>query len=714
MNIPNKKHNIVIVILSIVLLIATAISHSITQHIIKKTIANQQQDIAVKAADSVEIWLNQQMKILTATAESVPLNALGINEKTLNPLKMAMKAGHFSDVYIGIDDIIIDGADWLPPKNYDPRTRPWYKRAIEQGGISFTTPYIDLVTNKFVIALVKPLILNGKTIGVISADTVLDTLVENVLNLKVGETGHAFIVHKDGTILVHHNQNFVMGQKIQEIEPNLRSRLDLSHATHLAEVGTVNYRALDMKDHVLSFSRIDNSDWFMCITVPRDEAYSITRKTTMVFATEMTLKILSVLVLIALFIIGASGLAVYFHRKLYSTTIKQHQIEITGINKDLEWNIVRRKEVETYYKTLFNVANDAFMITKDNKCVECNHKTLELFGLSKDNIIGKKILELSPENQPDGTLSAHKLKGVVTASFNGEQQVVRWSFMTANKEEFPASVSLKFFHLNEDDLTLFSIRDISKSIATEMQLIQAHKMAAAGEMLGIIAHQWRQPLNTLSTYISSFQAAHYNNKLTKPFVEKLITGANQQIHFMSKTIDDFRNFSKPSKTKEAVDVFEVIINAVKLMEAQVKSADITLSIVNKTGTSSLIFFGYLNEFVHVLVNILVNAKDAIIQRVNDPNNNAIIKTIELLVTQDDNTIIIEISDSGSGIPEDLMARIFNPYFTTKGSASGSGLGLYMSKMIVEKDMNGLLLAENTSSGAKFVIKLNKMIVENNQ
>ena len=712
MKIPNKKYSIAIVILSIVLLGTTAINHRITQHIIKETIARQQQEIAIKASESIAMWLSQQMKILTATADSVPLNALGINEQTMNPLKMAMKAGHFSDVYIGrVDGLLIDGADWVPPKSYDPRIRPWYNRAIEQGEISFTTPYIDLVTKKFVIALVKPLIVDGKILGVISADTVLDTLVKNVLNLKVGKTGHAFIVQKDGTVLVHHSQDFVMRQQIQDIEPDLRNRLDLSK---VKEPGSVTYHSLSNKDHVLSFSRIDNSDWFLCITVPRDEAYSITRKTTMVFATEMALRILSILVLVALFIVVISALGVYFNRKNYSSAMEQHQLEITGINKDLEWNIVKRKEVETYYKTLFNVANDAFMITKDNKCVECNQKALELFGFSKNNIIGKQILELSPDHQPDGSPSANKLKSIITESFNGEQQIARWSFITANRVEFPASVSLKIFKLKDDELTLFSIRDISKRVATEMQLIQTHKLAAAGEMLGIIAHQWRQPLNTLSTYISSFQAAHYNNKLTKSFVEKLITGANQQIHFMSKTIDDFRNFSKPSKTKTAVDVFVVIINAVKLMEAQIKSADITLSVVNKTETSSLIVFGYLNEFTHVLVNILINAKDAILQRVNDPSNSDITKTIELLVTQDDDTVIIEICDSGSGIPEDLMSRIFNPYFTTKGSASGSGLGLYMSKMIVEKEMNGSLLAENCSSGAKFVIKLNKMIVEKTQ
>ncbi len=105
-------------------------------------------------------------------------------------------------------------------------------------------------------------------------------------------------------------------------------------------------------------------------------------------------------------------------------------------------------------------------------------------------------------------------------SLKGEQQVVRWSFIRADGTEFPASISLKIFRLGDEELTLSSIRDISKRVDAEGQLMQAQKMAAVGEMLAIIAHQWRQPLNTLSTYISSLQAAQYNDMLNKVLCRK--------------------------------------------------------------------------------------------------------------------------------------------------------------------------------------------------
>ncbi len=709
MNLWNKKYIITLAVLAAVILIVAGINYRITQHIVEKTIATQQEDLAIKAANTVEMWLDQQMKILVATADSVPLDSLGQNEETLKPLRMAMKAGHFTDVYIGRNDgMLIDGADWLPPKSYDPRNRPWYRRASEVGAISFTTPYIDLVTNKLVIALVKPLVVDGVTVGVMGADTVLDTLVQNVLNFKVSETGYGFIVERYGTILVHPNQEYVMREKLQNIEPNLGDKLDRFINGNL---GTVTYLGKDGQNHVLSFSLIANSDWFMCVTAPRDEAYSLSRKTTMIFATEIALRVLGILALIALVVISGSGLVLFLFSKRYSSAIQQHQKELTGINKDLEWNIIKRKEVETYYQTLFNVANDAILISKDGQITECNHKTLDVFGFDKDVVLGKTILDLSPAYQPDGKRTGDKLQEIMQTSLEGEQQIFRWSFIRADLVEFPASISLKIFRLGDEDLTLFSIRDISKRVDAEGQLMQAQKMAAVGEMLAIIAHQWRQPLNTLSTYISSLQAAQYNDMLNKAFVDKLVAGANGQIHFMSKTIDDFRNFFKPSKSKGPVDVLEVVISAVKLMEAQMKHGGISLTVNNRSGTSSLLVFGFRGEFVHVLVNIIANAKDAILQHADAANAAPIHKKIEITVSTEDQTVLLMISDSGGGIPEHLLLQIFNPYFTTKGASSGTGMGLYMSKMIVEKEMNGELIAANTESGARFTIKLKKMTTE---
>ncbi|MFH0783997.1 MAG: cache domain-containing protein [Pseudomonadota bacterium] len=702
----SKKTIVVITICSVVILAAMLVNYRITQHVVEGTVIAQQEDIANKAANTVEIWLNQQMKILEAAANSIDLDKLSENPETLLPLRMAMQAGHFTDVYVGTPaGVLIDGARWRPPPGYDPRNRPWYKRALETGVISFTTPYIDLVTNELVIAMVKPLYADGKFVGVMGADTVLDTLVENVLNYKQSESGFAFIVEKSGTIIVHPNKEYVMRARLQVIEPELEHKVDTFGTTGST---TIFYKNGDGRENILSSKQIAGSDWFLCVTVPRDEAYSLTRKTTMVFAMEIVLRLLGFLLFIVILGLGCSSIVLFLFSKRYSTAVQQHRAELSGISKDLEWNITKRMEVETYYKTLFNVANDAILISNDLFYVECNEKAVEMFGLSREKLLSKTILDCSPELQPDGLRSDERLAAILQDSRNGEQHVFRWSFIREDGVEFPASVSLTSFRLKNRDLVLSSVRDISKRVDAEGQLMQAQKMAAVGEMLGAIAHQWRQPLNTLSTYISSLQAAHYNSMLSKDIIERVVTGAGDQIAFMSKTIDDFRNFFKPSKTKGPVDILKAVISAVKLMEAQMRHNSITLTVTNMTGTNSLIVFGYQGEFIHVLVNILANAKEAIIENIGRTRASTT-RSIAIVVSGNDDAAIIEIIDSGGGIPEHLLPKIFNPYYTTKGTSSGTGMGLYMSKMIVEKEMGGELRAENTVGGARFMITLKKMI-----
>ncbi len=701
----SKKTIAIITVCSVVILTAMLVNYRITQHVVERTVIAQQEDITAKAVNTVEIWLNQQMKILEAAANTIPLNALGQNPATMLPLYMAMQAGHFTDVYVGTPEgVLLDGAKWRPPPGYDPRHRPWYKRAMETGTLSFTTPYIDLVTNELVIALVKPLHVDGRFVGVIGADTVLDTLVENVLNYKQSESGFAFIVEKSGTILVHPNKDYVMRARLQVIEPALEHKVEALSST---DSGTISYKSGDGRDHILSSKQISGSDWFLCVTVPRDEAYSLTRRTTMVFAMEIVLKLLAILLFIVLLGLGISSIVVFLFSKRYSTAVQQHREELSGISEDLEWNITKRMEVETYYKTLFNVANDAILISNDLTYVECNQKAEEMFGFSREHLLNKTILDCSPELQPDGSRSDEKLATILQDSRNGRQNVFRWSFIREGGIEFPASVSLTSFRLKNRDLVLSSIRDISKRVNAEVQLMQAQKMAAVGEMLGAIAHQWRQPLNTLATYISSLQAAYYNQMLSKEVVERVVAGASDQITFMSKTIDDFRNFFKPSKTKGPIDLLKAIISAVKLMEAQMRHNRIKLTVKNLIGANALMVFGYEGEFIHVLVNILANAKDAILENNNKTEGSAE-RNIDIVILGSRDLAIVEIIDSGGGIPDHLLMKIFNPYYTTKSTSAGTGMGLYMSKMIIEKEMDGELRAENTETGARFTIRLKRM------
>ncbi len=692
-------------ILSLLLLTGVAITYRSTSVVVERVIADHQLVRVNNRVDATEIWLDQQMRILDAAADSIPYGQLGLNDRTLDPLRMAMRAGHFSDVYIGLaNGSIIDGAGWAPPNGYDTRVRPWYIEAVRAGKTSFTTPYVDMVTLEFVIALVTPLYHQGQFVGVLSADTILDSLVKTLLATKIGETGYLFVASKDGTILIHPNQDYVMKTSLQEIEPDL---LDIAATFAMQREGTIHYSAND-RDNLLAYKQISNTDWYLCTTIPVDEAYGQLRKTTLLFAAEILLKVLGGLAILTLLGVGGSGVLLFISNKRYESAIQEHVDQISGIHADLRWNISKRREVETRYKTLFNVANDAILVSKEMTIIECNDKASDLFGGDRYSLIGRNELDLFPDIQPGGGKSEETARTILDQAVAGQQQYYEWTFRRLDGTEFPAEVSLKTLRLHKEELVLTSIRDISKRVFAERQLLQNQKMAAMGEMLGAIAHQWRQPLNILSTYIASLQAAYINRTIDKLFVETLVKNANAQVQFMSKTIDDFRNFFKPSKSKQPFNVLEAVNHAIKLLAPRLKMSIHDIGVRVDAPATELVTNGYQSEFVHVMMNLLNNAKEAIEDRFS--YDNQLQKgDIVVALTVEQDKIVLHVRDNGCGISKQHLGHIFSPYFTTKGTQSGTGIGLYMSKMMIEQEMNGRIAVQSSETGTVMTIHLPRFI-----
>jgi len=229
-------------------------------------------------------------------------------------------------------------------------------------------------------------------------------------------------------------------------------------------------------------------------------------------------------------------------------------------------------------------------------------------------------------------------------------------------------------------------------------LSQQSKMAAMGEMIGAIAHQWRQPLNALAINIQLLEDMYEDGSLDKKTLKEFIDKNMQTIQFMSNTIDDFRNFFRKDKTKTEFDVKEVIEKTLNLQKAQLKDHNIKV----ETNLESVKIKGYKNEFMQAILNIISNAKDVIDEKREQDSNFQ--GKIKILSKKEDDRVIIEIEDNGGGIPNEIKDRIFEPYFTTKEEGKGTGMGLYMTKEIIDR-MNGKIKVENTKDGVKFIIIL---------
>ena len=224
-------------------------------------------------------------------------------------------------------------------------------------------------------------------------------------------------------------------------------------------------------------------------------------------------------------------------------------------------------------------------------------------------------------------------------------------------------------------------------------LQQQNKLASMGEMIGAIAHQWRQPLNELGIAIQNLKYDYEDGLITKEYLDEFINETKKVIKFMSDTIDDFRNFYRVEKTKEVFSVKNAIKKTLSIQKAQLLNNHIEVELLGEDFEVN----GYKNEFQQVILNLINNAKDILLEKK--------VKNAKIIIELKDRTIFVR--DNGGGIPSDIIKRIFEPYFTTKEQGKGTGMGLYMSKMIIEENLKAKLDVRNTQEGAEFRIDFNE-------
>ena len=243
----------------------------------------------------------------------------------------------------------------------------------------------------------------------------------------------------------------------------------------------------------------------------------------------------------------------------------------------------------------------------------------------------------------------------------------------------------------------YKITQVEKSkLEHERMLTQQSKLASMGTMIANISHQWRQPLTNLSYAFMNLKAAHTHDKLTDELFANKSKEINEQLNFMSTTIDDFRNFFIVEKEKKQFNVKEVSLKAQRLLASNFEKSKTEFIF---TCRDDLLLTSFKNELSQVIFNILNNALQALHKQ------NVEMPYIKMNIVEDRKYIKIEISDNAKGIDTKLLDKIFEPYFSTK--QNGMGIGLYMSKMIIEEHMLGRLSAKNIDKGVEFTLSLPK-------
>ena len=400
---------------------------------------------------------------------------------------------------------------------------------------------------------------------------------------------------------------------------------------------------------------------------------------------------------------------------------------IKADNLKLAQSSERLKESEERFHTIYNALNAAVLIhdAVSGQILDVNETACRFYGYSREELIHNGLQRLGIGTSP---YSAEDALNWIHCCATGVPQTFEWVTTLCNDQQLWVEVSMRKATITGENRVVVMVRDISDRKHAEEQLaqqqaqleelnhtlekrvaeaiaelrqkdellLQQSRHAAMGEMLNNIAHQWRQPLNNIAIYVQSMQLLKASGELTDVQIQSDVQSVMAIINYMSKTIDDFRSFFRQEKQKQVFYLKEASEKAVSLVSARMEHLGIVFQLVVRQEPAVL---GYQSEYIQVLLNILNNAIDILSYSENP------VRRIVLSIDEQYDKAVLSVQDTGSGIAPEVLPHIFEPYYTTKGPGEGTGIGLYMSKTIIEKHMAGTLSARNRSEGAEFTISL---------
>jgi len=369
-----------------------------------------------------------------------------------------------------------------------------------------------------------------------------------------------------------------------------------------------------------------------------------------------------------------------------------------------------RSEYKRVSKRLVNIAqamNEAILtLDSEANITFCNIKFLEMFGLKLVDTIGSSFVDVLKRVAVCGENTEEFLECIKKIRECESFETLK----TKEDQELFCKISLR----NMDDfdeegrgflgavITFSDVSELKKS-QDEIKkkdeiIISQSRLAAMGEMISMIAHQWRQPITTIGMAVNNMQADieldSFDTKKAKEYANTI----NNQVMHLSKTIDDFREFLKPDRAKDKVSVSYILKKCETLISKALQNNGIEYSFGFDNGVD-MEFEVLEGELTQVLLNLIGNAKEILVSRkIENPK-------ILVSATVENGCIVLSVEDNGGGVEDEYQDRIFEPYFSTKGEKNNSGLGLYMSKIIVQKHMFGKIWFENRNGGATFFVSI---------
>lgn len=568
-----------------------------------------------------------------------------------------------------------DGFAFLPDDKLQDKSKPYYVTEINTRQINeiyFSSLDLNVedgkVTSPFqpTIRALIPVAIEGKLSGTLIINYSMDGFLKKFVNSPLYDV---ILADQDGYPIYHYNQEYSWGAYLDQpysIKQDFPILFDdiLSH--ELLRTDDFVSKKLNLNLH--------------------NKLYLILQFKQEMHETEQTENFKRKLIL-SLIVLLLSGISTYFILKIFKDFFLNYD-EINHLNEQLEEHAHTISEHTIYSQTdldgIITEVSDAF-------CKLSGYTRKELIG-SSHNIVRHPDMPAKTYKELWETLKQGK-------SWDGE-------ILNRTKEGDPFwSYTMISPHYDEHNTLIgyFSTRvNITSEKEVQMQdrlLKEQEKLAILGQMFENIVHQWRQPLSVITATTNSLRVSSQLGSLTPSQVEESTNGIEKSIHYLIDTITTFKNYIQGSQKLLSYPIQDEIQKVLTIMEPMLKVRGISLS-TNLDTAGTLNFTMRSNELAQVLMVLFSNAKDVFEEKqTQEP-------WIRLELLQQGQKILLSVEDNAGGIPKKVLPRLFTKYFTTKDEHKGTGLGLHMSKEIIEKSFGGKLYVQNTENGAKFIIELN--------
>jgi PAS domain S-box-containing protein len=390
---------------------------------------------------------------------------------------------------------------------------------------------------------------------------------------------------------------------------------------------------------------------------------------------------------------------------------------------------------ELKYRTYIDTTPVAvFAADEDNNIIEVNNGIMNMLGYTKDEFIKMTLYDIWADEKEVSDASLETLKRDGKLNFvkklrkkNGDFVYISMNAIRLTDGNFVGfgidiseriRLEKELKKINENLLEKVK-EEVDKNLKQDQIIQQQKKLVDMGMMVSAIAHQWRQPLNALALCVQDVKDEFEFGDLNDEYLTKYEENTMNLIAHMSKTIDDFRDFFMPDKTQTDFNVIHEVTDLVRLLSVQISSngIDMTFQCLCDNGRRQCngysescncvneynLVKGYPGEFKQVVINLIYNSVDSIVEMMEEGRLDR--GQINIIVSCEKNSVNVTVSDNGTGISDEVRSHIFEPYFTTKREGKGTGIGLYMSKAIIESHMGGKIYAAEPEEGACFVIEL---------